>query len=315
MKKKLKSFTLLTGIVTFCMHILNRIQYKLSSSRKLLMASEYSYYEWRFGKIAYKKKGSGSPLLLVHDLTVGSSGYEFCKIIDELSETHEVYCIDLLGYGLSDKPNMTYTNYFYVQLIIDFIKNVVGRKSDVIAVGDNAPTALIACHNDPEVFNRLLFINPQGLYKLNQIPSKQTKSLKLLIDIPVLGTFVYNILTYRSFIEKDFKEKYFYNPLNISEEYIFAYMEAAHTPDYNSKYAFASYVGRYTNANIIHALKETNHSIYIISGAEKEENKLIIENYKYYNVSIETSVISKAKHLVHLERPEEVLKQIHIFLN
>lgn len=321
MKNKIKSFSLLTVIVTLCMHILNKIEYKLTTSKKIILSYYYhasspcKYYEWRFGKIAYRQKGSGSPLLLVHDLTPGSSGYEFYKIMDQLSKTHEVYCLDLLGYGLSDKPNMTYTNYFFVQLIIDFIKNVIGHKSDIIAVGDSAPIAVIACHNDPEVFNRLLFINPQGLYKLNQIPSKQTKLLKLLIDIPVLGTFIYNILTYRNFIEKDFQEKYFYNPLNIHEEDILAYMESAHTPDYSSKHAFASYAGRYMNANIIHSLKEINHSIYIISGGEREENEVILENYQYYNVSIETSVIPKAKHLVHLERPEEVLKQIRIFLN
>ena len=177
MKNKAKIIITLTGLVTVSIHVLNRVQYSLTTVKNILGCPENNFYEWRFGKIRYTKHGNGTPLLLIHDLTVGSSGYEFNKITNELSKTHEIYTIDLLGYGLSDKPNMTYTNYLYVQLIIDFIKNVIGRKADIIATGDSAPVAVMACHNDPEVFNRLIFINPQNLFKLNQIPSKQTKIL------------------------------------------------------------------------------------------------------------------------------------------
>lgn len=315
MKHKIRTIIILTSIVTVVLHILNRIQYSFTTVKNLLACSSNNYYEWRFGKVRYTKKGSGSPLLLIHDLTVGSSSYEFNKLYDSLAEEHEVFAIDLLGYGLSDKPNMTYTNYVYVQLITDFIKNVIGRKTDVIATGDAAPAIIMACHNDPEIINKMLFISPQSLYKLNQIPSKQTKALKLLIETPILGTFVYNILTNRNFIEKDFREVYFSNPLKIKEEDILTYLEASHIPDYNSKYVFASYVGRYTNTNIIHALKEINHGIYIISGEDKEDIGTIIDNYAYYNTAIESVLIPNTKHLPHLEMPEEVLKQINIFLS
>ena len=125
MKHKIKTFIILSGLTTASIHVINRIQYSLYTVKNYLRYPNNNYYEWRFGKIRYIKKGSGTPILLIHDLTVGSSVYEFNKIIDTLSTNHEVYAIDLLGYGLSDKPNMTYTNYLYVQLIIDFIKNIV----------------------------------------------------------------------------------------------------------------------------------------------------------------------------------------------
>ena len=92
-----------------------------------------SYYEWKFGKIYYTKKGDGKPLLLIHDLTTSSSAYEWNKVIDKFSKTNTVYCLDLLGCGRSDKPNLTYTNYLYVQLLTDFIKHVIGDKTDIIA--------------------------------------------------------------------------------------------------------------------------------------------------------------------------------------
>ena len=145
MKHKIKTFLVLSGITTCVIHIVNRIQYSLYTVKNYLKISNNSYYEWRFGKIRYIKKGSGSPILLIHDLTVGSSVYEFHQIIDSLAEHHEVYAIDLLGYGLSDKPDMTYTNYLYVQLIIDFIKNSITKKTDIIATGDSCQIAVMAC--------------------------------------------------------------------------------------------------------------------------------------------------------------------------
>ena len=56
---------------------------------------------------------------------IGLSNYEYHNLIDVLSKKYEVYSLDLLGYGLSDKPNMTYTNYLYVELLTDFIKNII----------------------------------------------------------------------------------------------------------------------------------------------------------------------------------------------
>lgn len=315
MKQKLKHFVILSGLTTIVIHIINRFFYTFYTAKNNLRYPKNNYYEWRFGKIRYTKKGTGSPLLLIHDLKVGSSTYEFNKITDSLAKDHEVYSIDLLGYGLSDKPNITYTNYLYVQLIIDFIKNIIGRKSDIIATGDSATITIMACHNDPEVINKMIFINPQSLYESNQIPSKQTKAFKLLLDTPVIGTFIYNLLTNKSSIEKAFREEYFYNTLNIEEKDISAYLEAAHLPDHTSKYTFSSYIGKYINTNIIHALKEINHSIYIIGGKGKENIRTTLENYLYYNSAIESAYIPYTKHLPHLEAPEKTIGYINVFLN
>lgn len=315
MKQKGKTIVVLAGLAAVTIHIINRVQYSRSTIKNVLACTENCYYEWRFGKIRYIKKGSGSPILLLHDLTVGSSSYEFHKLIDTLSKNHEVYALDFLGYGLSDKPNMTFTNYLYVQLLVDFIKNVIGHKTDILACGDAAPVCIMTCHNEPELFNKLILINPQSLYHLNQIPSKRTKILKVLFDTPILGTFIYNMLTTRNMFEKSFREEYFSNPYSIEEKDILSYIEAAHTPDYNSKYSFASYTGKYMNCNIVHALKEINHSIYIIGGEDKTDNHTIIDNYVYYNSAIETDFISKTKQLPHLEKPEEVLSMIELFLH
>lgn len=314
MKQKTKNIIALAGISTFTIHFINRIQYSLNTVKNVLACSENNYYEWRFGKIRYTKKGSGSPVLLIHNLVQGSSIYEFHYLSESLSKNREVYSIDLLGYGLSDKPDMTYTNYVYVQLLTDFIKSIIGKKTNIITSGDSAPAVIMACHNDPEVIDKMILINPQSLYKANQIPSKQTKALKLLIETPVIGTFIYNLLNSKNVYENLFKTEYFYNPVKIDEKDILSYLEAAHMPNYHSKHVFASYIGRYMNANIIHALKEINHSIYIIAGEETKDIQTTVENYEYYNTAIESVYIPKTKLLPHLENPEETIKQCETFL-
>lgn len=314
MNHKAKTIILLTTVTTVSVHILNRIQYSLCTSKNLLSENESLSYEWRFGNIHYTKAGKGSPVLLIHDLSVGSSEYEFKKIKSELQKNYEVYSLDLPGYGLSDKPNMTYTNFLYVQLITDFIKNVIGKKTTIVASGDSSSIAIMVTHNDADIINNLILINPQSLYNCNQIPSKQTKALKLIIETPIIGTFIYNLLTTKESFEKTFENKYFSNINNIEEEDILTYLESSHKNGYCSKYSFASHTARYMNANIVHALKEINNSTLIIAGADTNDIETTVENYLYYNSAIETVFIKDTKQLPHLEKPEAVLEQISTFL-
>ncbi len=314
MNKKLTTVVLLSGSSVAAMHAINRVHASLCTAKSLLNNSENRYYEWRFGKVRYQKKGNGSPLLFIHDLTLGSSNYEYHRLINNLTEKHEIYSMDLLGYGLSDKPSMTYTGNLYEQLVSDFIMNVIKRKTSVVVSGESVPFVLAACHNNPDCMNRIICINPQNLYLQNQIPSNQTKLMKLCLEVPVLGTFVYHVLANKTMLEKNFQNQYFCDPEEIRENYIANYLEAAHAGGYNAKYAFASYVGKYMNLHILRELKEIDNSILMIGGEKEPDIHTTIENYKYYNPAIEEVYIPDTKHLPQIEAPDEILEQIRIFL-
>lgn len=88
------------------------------------------YYHWKHGDIFYHVYGEkgNPPLLLIHDLTVGSSSYEWHHLARQLTDTYRIYTIDLVGCGKSDKPGITYTNYFYVQMITDFVTEVMVKE-------------------------------------------------------------------------------------------------------------------------------------------------------------------------------------------
>ena len=313
-RKTIPSLIAFYAVTAFAFHAVNRVCFSTSTLKNVLKEDDSNYFEWRFGKIKYTKRGTGSPLLLIHDLIVGSSGYEYRKIVDDLSKDHELYVLDLLGYGLSDKPNMTYTNYLYVQLILDFIKNVIGEKTDVVASGDSSSIAIMACHNDPESIRNVILLNPQSLSRMNLSPNRQTRLMKFILDLPVLGTFIYNMMTTKESFRKNFREELFYNRHSISEEMIAAYSEASHYPDYNAKYSYTSYVGRYMNTGMIHALKEINHCIYIVYGKGQREIESITDHYIYFNSAVEKVGIEDSGHFPHIEQPDATLQQLRIFL-
>lgn len=140
---------------------------------------------------------TGTPLLLLHDLTPGSSSFEFSKLQSELSATYETYALNLLGYGSSEKPELTYTNYLYVQLITDFIKNVIKRPAIVIASGMTISAVFMADYAGNAMITRVIGINPPDLSFLSQVPSLSTRLQKKLIELPIIGTFLYNKATSR----------------------------------------------------------------------------------------------------------------------
>ena len=137
MKKNIRHFFLLTALAAGTIHFVNRFIDLTASMKNILKTENGNFFDWKNGKIYYTKHGSGTPVLLIHDLSPLSSSYEWCRFAKKLEKQHNVYTIDLLGCGRSEKPYLTYTNYLYVQLITDFVKEVIKDTPTVIATGSS----------------------------------------------------------------------------------------------------------------------------------------------------------------------------------
>lgn len=314
MKTKNRLFTLmiLSASAASATSVINKCIKLSAASKNLLFESNSLCYKWRFGNIHYTKEGTGKPLLLIHDLTAYSSGYEWNQIVSSLKDHYTIYTIDLLGCGRSEKPDLTYTNFLYVQLITDFIKSVIGHRSNVIASGASSALAVMACNNAPELFDQLMLINPESLLSCSQIPSKNAKLYKFILDMPVLGTLLYHIATSKQAIKEDFTKHFYYNPYSVKASCIDTYYEAAHLGQ-SPKSLFASVKCNYTKCNIINALKKINNSIYIAGGTEMDFMEDIVAEYQRYNPAIEGSFIPESKYLPQFENPAELLKTIQMF--
>ena len=71
---------------------------------------------------------------------------------------------------------MTYTNFVYVQVICDFIRNVIGEKTDVIASGFSGSFAVMACRNENALFNKLVLVNSSCTWKSYSDAGKEGSS-------------------------------------------------------------------------------------------------------------------------------------------
>lgn len=149
-------------------------------------------YTWKYGKIFYTKKGKGSPVIVIHSLDPDHSGKNLLSLTHHLSLTHCVYTIDLLGFGLSDKPWITYTNFLYVTLIKNFAKDVIGEKASIVACGDSCLFALQANKLEDSMFEKIVLLNPAHQEKLH-LKKEVAMAFKNILDFPLFGTFIYNM--------------------------------------------------------------------------------------------------------------------------
>ena len=311
-KKKLIGIAAAAAAATAGMHVFNHLSFIYSTMKGRLTNSCSSCYEWRFGRIQYKVQGQGKPLPLVHHLDYDASSYEWSKIIDELSQNHTVYALDLLGCGLSEKPRLTYTNYIYVQLLNDFVREVIKGKTDVMTSGNASSVAIMSCMAEPSLYNRLLFIQPESIADTCKSPKANHRALKYLVEIPVLGTFIYNFVSSQKMLERKIKEQY------VTEECLSCQMaevlnEAAHLGGPAARYMYASVRSHFTEIYVGNAVKKLDHSIYII-GSDDEASRKMMEEFVNFNPAVECSVVNDAKMMIQMEKPDEILEICRIFL-
>lgn len=301
-RNKLLTMMILSSSVASSIAVINKYLKMSATSKNILEEKNSHSYKWRLGDVYYTKTGNGKPLLLIHNLNSFSCGYEWSKIINLLKDNFTVYTIDLLGCGRSEKPNMTYTNYLYVQLISDFIKSVIGHRTSVISSGESASILFMACANEPDLFDQLMMINPLSIIDYSRIPNHTAKIYKHIIDSPILGTFLYHIAVSKKMIRETLKKEVFYNSAMIPSSLSEAMTEASHL-GFSAKSVFSSQRCNFTKCNVCSALKKIDNSIYLVGGSEVKNIREILEEYNEYNPAIETFYIPKTRLLPQQETP------------
>ena len=312
-KKLLKGLTL-TAVTAGAVYGINRLAFFVSTMKDLLTSREESFYNWRFGNIYYSKKGEGRPVLLIHHLGADGSDCEWNDVVDELAGKHTVYTIDLPGCGRSQKEKMVYTNYLYVQAVNDFVKHVIKAKTDIITSGNTSSIAIMACHSEPSLYGRLIFINPESLNHMVLTPRPWQKCLSYLMQLPLIGTWYYVLMTSKWMIKRNFEQSYFYDSSRVAPGKVNMFYEAAHLGGFSARFACASQIGYYTRLNIVYALKQIDHSMYVIGGSEQEGIDETIAGYMHFNPAIEAIRIEATKAMPHMEKPAETADLCRLYL-
>ncbi len=89
------------------------------SLTKQTTLTPYSW-EWQGYNTVYTVQGEGQPLLLIHGF--GASIGHWRKNIPTLADAgYQVFALDLLGFGGSDKPALDYSVELWQQQLYDFL--------------------------------------------------------------------------------------------------------------------------------------------------------------------------------------------------
>lgn len=122
------------------------------------------FWEWNGHRIHYVRSGEDHsqrpPLLLIHGF--GASTDHWRKTIAGLEGQFEVWAIDLLGFGRSAKPNLTYSGALWRDQIYTFIAEKIGRPTVLAgnSLGGYASLCVAASH--PEWVAGVVLLNSAG---------------------------------------------------------------------------------------------------------------------------------------------------------
>lgn len=297
------------------MYISNRLYDHLSTEDPSFSAAEGDFYNMDGIKVYYACKGSGSPVLMLHALHPAASSIEWNNIIDELSANHTVYMLDLPGCGRSDKSRLHYSNFFYVKLIDSFMRDMSLRGIPVVASNLTSSVAVMAAGYNPQLFSKIILISPPSITALKEMPDSICKLKKEVLSLPIVGTFIYNIMASKSQIDLAFTEKYFYNPFHDNDDLVNLYFTSAHYGEGKGHYFAAYLLGRYININIAHTLPGITVPIKIIEGAECSDSVQVITEWSSLKPEISIAEVIHTRQLPHLEEPEITVREILSFID
>jgi pimeloyl-ACP methyl ester carboxylesterase len=124
-------------------------------------------------------QGEGEPVLLLHG--IGRSLEDWSQTVSPLAERYQVYAPDLIGFGLTDKPDVPYSLAGLARFVRHYLA-AVGEARPVTLVGNSLGGAVAQqfAVMYPEQTKRLVLVNSAGFGR------EVTLALRLL-SVPRLG--------------------------------------------------------------------------------------------------------------------------------
>lgn len=176
-----------------------------------------SYWQWRERAIYYvkagKKQANRPPLLLIHGF--GASTDHWRKNIAKLQEAFEVWAIDLLGFGRSEKPALAYSGDLWRDQLYDFISDIIGEP--VVLAGNSLGgyAALCVAARCPEAAVGLILLNCAGPFgdrkptiKQNSVKKGLGKLSRSILLQPWASFLLFQYVRRRSMIRKTLQKVY-----------------------------------------------------------------------------------------------------------
>ncbi len=112
-------------------------------------------------KIAYQVEGKGTPVILLHGW--GAEANTFSYVFDRFSDTHQIYALDLPGFGLSEIPPDAWDASDYARIISIFFEKLNIDKAHLIGHSYGGRISIVLAAEQPEKVDKLILVDSAGI--------------------------------------------------------------------------------------------------------------------------------------------------------
>jgi pimeloyl-ACP methyl ester carboxylesterase len=272
------------------------------------LGGEARWFDWREGRIFYKEAGrhhAGAPLVFIHGIGAGSSSFMWRKNFDALAEDFHVYALDLLGFGISDKPaTAPYSADLYAELVADFIREVAQVPADIISNSLSAAFTIRIADEQPELVRSLVLIAPTGADSLRARPGMTGAAFYGLLQSPVLGTSFYNVISSERSIRDYARRQLFYDPSRVTNRLVTQLYAASHQE--GAQHAVSAFLSGFLNTDIRDAFARLAQPVTLVWG--KQDQTTPIEQAAALlslNPRADMEIFDRCRMTPHEEHPEK----------
>ena len=260
--------------------------------------------------------GDGAPLpvLLVHGIYAGASSYEFRYLAPLLARDRRVVVLDLLGCGLSDRPNLDYSGELFVELIVDALGEFFGGPMLLVGSSLGAAFAIRAALRAPDRVARLVAIAPTGLAGiLDADPTPPQRAITALVRSPLVGESLFNLLASKPSISFFLRSQSYADAASVTPEVLEHYGAVTHQP--GARYIPAHFIGNALNVNLARDLPFLECPLLVLWGENASYASPVRNASEFVRLAPDATLrtFAGAGLLVHEERAPGVAAAIAAF--
>jgi pimeloyl-ACP methyl ester carboxylesterase len=272
-------------------------------------------WHWQGYKICYTVAGTGKPLLLIHGF--GASIGHWRKNIPVLAEAgYQVFALDLLGFGGSDKPPSDYTLELWQSQIKDFWSEHINQPTVFIGNSIGALISLMLVTNYPEISAGGVLINCAG--GLNHRPGDLNPLLGMvmgvftkLITSPITGKLIFDNIRRQSQIRRTLYQVYCDRSAVTDELVEILYQPSC---DVGAQKVFASVLTAPAGKSPAELLVNLQRPLLVLWGEKDPWTPVagakIYQDLTENNSDVQFELIPNAGHCPHDENPQAVNHKI-----
>lgn len=271
-------------------------------------------WTWRGYDIFATEAGSGPLVILVHGIYAGASSYEYRKLFPLLAKHHRVVAFDLLGCGLSDRPNIPYSAELFVEQIVDSLGEFGVEPTTLVGSSLSGAFAIRATSRALDRIKHLVVICPTGLGILDEQPSPVQAGLTAMIRSPLLGEAFFNALASKPSIKWFLANQSYADPASITPDVLDHYYAVTHQP--GSRYVPAAFVGGGLNCGVARDLPFVDSPILVAWGEKAATISPVSKAHEFVKLAQHATLATFAESglLPHEEEPEAMAAAIESFL-